>query len=108
MKRIWIVSGTVNKLTSIIYRLLRSDIQSRLSWNLPLIKHAILCKLTNRQSKFRAFTVGEAHYNNGNDLYKAMLDKRLTYIGGYWKDSDNLDDAQEAKLDMVCRKLGLK
>jgi len=91
-----------------INRLLRVDVRTRLSWNLPLITHLILCKLTNRQSKSRAFTIGEAHYDNGNDLYKAMLDKRMTYTGAYWKDVDNLDDAQEAKLDMVCRKLGLK
>jgi cyclopropane-fatty-acyl-phospholipid synthase len=36
-----------------------------------------------------------------------MLDVRLTYTCGYWKDADNLADAQEAKLDLVCRKLGL-
>ena len=37
-----------------------------------------------------------------------MLDKRMTYTCGYWKNADNLDDAQEAKLDLVCRKIGLK
>ncbi|MCY9871072.1 cyclopropane fatty acyl phospholipid synthase [Vibrio barjaei] len=48
------------------------------------------------------------HYDIGNDLYRAMLDKRMTYTCGYWKNADNLDDAQEAKLDLICRKLGLK
>ena len=37
-----------------------------------------------------------------------MLDKRLTYTCGYWKDAKNLDEAQEAKLDLICRKIGLK
>lgn len=37
-----------------------------------------------------------------------MLDKRLTYTCGYWKDAATLDEAQEAKLDLVCRKIGLK
>ena len=37
-----------------------------------------------------------------------MLDKRLTYSCGYWKDSENLDAAQEAKLDLVCKKIELK
>ena len=37
-----------------------------------------------------------------------MLDKRLTYTCGYWRTANNLDEAQEAKLDLVCRKLGLK
>ena len=37
-----------------------------------------------------------------------MLDKRLTYSCGYWKNSNNLDDAQEAKLELICKKMGLK
>jgi cyclopropane-fatty-acyl-phospholipid synthase len=36
-----------------------------------------------------------------------MLDKRMNYTCGYWREADNLDDAQEAKLDLVCRKIGL-
>ncbi len=62
----------------------------------------------NLQSRLRAFQVGQEHYDLGNDLYEAMLDKRLAYTCGYWKDADNLDDAQDAKLDLVCRKVGLK
>ncbi|MBO7942481.1 class I SAM-dependent methyltransferase, partial [Streptomyces sp. S9] len=61
----------------------------------------------------RSFTVGERHYDLGNDLYRAMLGQRLVYSCGYWRDRNgaalrDLDAAQEAKLDLVCRKLGLK
>lgn len=62
----------------------------------------------NRQSKTRAFQVGEEHYDLGNDLYRAMLDPRLVYTCAYWKNAKNLDEAQEAKLDLICRKLDLK
>ena len=64
--------------------------------------------LFNLQNKARAFEVGEKHYDIGNDLYERMLDKRLAYSCGYWKDAQTLDEAQEAKLDLVCRKIGLK
>ncbi len=64
-------------------------------------------KLFNRQTKSRAFIVGKRHYDLGNDLYQAMLDKRLNYTCAYWKNADNLDDAQEAKLDLVCKKIGI-
>jgi cyclopropane-fatty-acyl-phospholipid synthase len=37
-----------------------------------------------------------------------MLDKRIVYSCGYWKGAKNVDEAQEAKLDLICRKLGLK
>ncbi len=62
----------------------------------------------NLQSRRKAFEIGEQHYDIGNDLYTAMLDKRMTYTCGYWKHAKNLDAAQEAKLDLVCKKIGLK
>ncbi|MFM7963808.1 MAG: class I SAM-dependent methyltransferase, partial [Actinomycetota bacterium] len=37
-----------------------------------------------------------------------MLDKRMIYTCGYWQHADDLDSAQEAKLDLVCRKLELQ
>jgi cyclopropane-fatty-acyl-phospholipid synthase len=52
--------------------------------------------------------IGERHYDIGNDLYKNMLDKRMNYSCGYWKNTKTLDEAQEAKLDLICKKLKLK
>ena len=62
-------------------------------------------RLGNRQSRSRAWIVGERHYDIGNDLYQAMLDKRLNYSCGYWAQATDLDGAQQAKLDLACRKL---
>ncbi|MBI5023022.1 MAG: cyclopropane fatty acyl phospholipid synthase [Candidatus Magasanikbacteria bacterium] len=62
----------------------------------------------NAGRKSKAFEIGKKHYDIGNDLFRAMLDKRLTYTCGYWKNAGNLADAQEAKLDLVCKKIGLK
>jgi cyclopropane-fatty-acyl-phospholipid synthase len=56
----------------------------------------------------RSFAIAEAHYDLGNDLFAAMLDRRMTYSCGYWQGANDLDAAQEAKLDLVCRKLGLR
>lgn len=63
--------------------------------------------LVNLQRGRRAYVIGERHYDLGNDLFHAMLGKRLVYSCGYWKDAADLDAAQEAKLDLVCRKLEL-
>jgi cyclopropane-fatty-acyl-phospholipid synthase len=65
----------------------------------------------NRQNRDRAKVVAEVHYDAGNDLYRRMLDRRMIYSCGYWSGTpaaQTLDEAQEAKLDLVCRKLGLK
>jgi cyclopropane-fatty-acyl-phospholipid synthase len=64
--------------------------------------------LVNLQNKRRAFTIGEQHYDIGNDLYERMLDSRMTYSCGYWKNARTLDEAQEAKIDLAARKLGLE
>lgn len=63
--------------------------------------------LVNRQSRSRAFQVGERHYDIGNDIYQAMLDPTMSYSCGYWKDAQTLEEAQQAKLDLICRKLEL-
>jgi cyclopropane-fatty-acyl-phospholipid synthase len=67
----------------------------------------VRARLFNRQAA-HAFEVGERHYDVGNDLYEAMLGRYMVYTCAYWKDVDNLDAAQEAKLDLVCRKIGLR
>ena len=64
-------------------------------------------RLFNLQSAGRAWHVAHRHYDLGNDLYRAMLGRRLVYSCGYWRDANDLDAAQEAKLDLVCRKLRL-
>jgi cyclopropane-fatty-acyl-phospholipid synthase len=75
---------------------------------LSLLWPTLVSRLFNLQSLGRAFQVGEAHYDLGNDLFERMLDRRMTYTCGYWRDADDLDAAQEAKLDLVCRKIDLR
>jgi cyclopropane-fatty-acyl-phospholipid synthase len=73
-----------------------------------LFVHAFAARFLNRQSLQRAWQVGEVHYDLGNDFYAAMLDSRMTYTCGYWDTATTLAEAQEAKLDLICRKLQLK
>ncbi len=68
---------------------------------------ALQARLLNLQHGQRAWTVARQHYDIGNDLFAAMLGKRLVYSCGYWRQARDLDAAQEAKLDLVCRKMGL-
>lgn len=64
--------------------------------------------IANPQRRSKAFRIGEHHYDIGNDLFQAMLDRRMVYTCAYWRNAQTLDEAQEAKLDLVCRKLRLK
>lgn len=94
-------------LDEMILRILRARLHQEL-WTWPLFWGVVKARVFNRQRKSRAFVIGERHYDIGNDLYKAMLDRRMVYSCAYWKRASTLDEAQEHKLDLVCRKLGLQ
>ncbi len=96
------------KLDQFIYRVVGAQLDNSVRNNRHLLLEVILARLFNMQSKNRAFRIGERHYDTGNDLFRCMLDKRMVYSCAYWKGTDSLDEAQEHKLDLICRKLGLK
>lgn len=91
---------------ALIERLQQADLKEKVKGNYRILWHGLRSRLFNLQSRRRAFEVGQKHYDLGNDLYRAMLDKRLNYTCGYWKEAETLDEAQEAKLELVCRKIG--
>ena len=97
----------VESLDQLFYKLLSTNLEHKIKPN-NFFWLILQAKLFNLQSIRRAFHVGEKHYDIGNDLFRQMLDKRLTYTCGYWKSANNLDQAQEDKLDLVCRKIGLR
>ena len=95
-------------LDEFITRVLKAGLETQVRGNWKIMLHMLRARILNMQSSRRAFEIGEQHYDLGNDLYQAMLDKRLTYTCAYWKNASTLDEAQEAKLDLVCLKIGLK
>ncbi|NWO08150.1 MAG: cyclopropane fatty acyl phospholipid synthase, partial [Alteromonadaceae bacterium] len=95
------------RLDQFFHRLLRARVQEKVKPSRALL-HSLKARLLNRQTGEKAWQVGEHHYDLGNKFYGAMLDSRMTYTCGYWKDAETLEQAQEAKLDLICRKLGLQ
>ncbi len=98
----------VEKLDVFFDKILRANLDTKIKRNLKMLVYILSTKLINRQTKTKAKRVGREHYDLGNDLFGAMLDKRLCYSCGYWKNATTLDEAQEAKLNMICKKLELK
>jgi cyclopropane-fatty-acyl-phospholipid synthase len=61
-----------------------------------------------RHSKARDAAAVSSHYDVGNDFYRLVLGPSMVYSCAVWAAPDTgLDAAQDAKLDLVCRKLGL-
>ena len=78
-------------------------------WNKKKMATQIIkARFYNFQKKSLAFKVGEEHYDTGNDLFEKMLDPTMCYSCAYWKDADTLEQAQRNKMDLICRKAGLK
>jgi cyclopropane-fatty-acyl-phospholipid synthase len=97
-----------DKIDEMICRIISAKLDEKIKRNFSVAFHILLAKLVNLQSPKRAFNIGEKHYDLGNDIFSSMLDKRMNYSCAYWKDADNLDEAQENKLELICRKLYLK
>lgn len=70
--------------------------------------YVLQSKIFNLQDKEKSKRVARQHYDLDNDLYAKMLDPYMQYSCGYWKGAKNLNQAQENKLDLICRKLKLE
>jgi len=90
-----------------IDRMLRAHLEEEVKSPEALLL-AIESRLFNRQSLARAWTVARQHYDLGNEFFAAMLDPYMVYSCAYWADGGDLATAQTAKLDLICRKLGLQ
>ena len=96
----------VEKLDEFFCKVLSAHLDREITFNATVFFSVIKAYFFNLQSNSRSKRVGEQHYDIGNDLYEAMLDKRMVYTCGYWGAPSTgsgqaaarmLDEAQEAK-----------
>ena len=96
------------RIDQLVFRLLRAGLHRGEPRGPRAIGRALAALALAPGRKSRAFEIGRRHYDLGNDLFERMLDRRMVYSCAYWRDAKTLDAAQEAKLDLVCRKVGLQ
>nr|WP_299242798.1 cyclopropane fatty acyl phospholipid synthase [uncultured Halomonas sp.] len=96
------------RIDEMAYRLLRHGLGKRNHKPAEKLMYRLQSGFINMQSKARAYIVGEAHYDLGNDLFERMLDSTMCYSCGYWKEAETLHQAQMAKLDLAARKLQIE
>jgi cyclopropane-fatty-acyl-phospholipid synthase len=61
-----------------------------------------------KQSKEKDMAAAASHYNTDPELFGLMLGRTMAYSCGYWKAAKNIDEAEEAKFELICRKLKLQ
>jgi cyclopropane-fatty-acyl-phospholipid synthase len=94
-------------LDELAHRVFRSGVdRDFVSWHGRL--DALRSRLANLQTPLRSRALNRQHYDLGNDVFEATLDRRLIYTCGYWQGAATLEEAQEAKLDLIVRKLEIK
>lgn len=96
------------KLDELFCRIFSAKLDRMASRNWRGMALLLVSTLFNQQkTKTQSSQVARRHYDVGNDLFEAMLDRRMVYTTGRWEHASDLNEAQEAKLDFVCRKLEL-
>ncbi|WP_372592579.1 class I SAM-dependent methyltransferase, partial [Guyparkeria sp.] len=99
----------IDRVDEFVDRVLRAGLAEKVGRSPRILWDALKARLFNHQTRTRSLEVAERHYDLGNDFYRDMLDPRMTYTCGFWGDgAETLAEAEENKLDMICRKLDLK
>lgn len=89
-------------------RLLSAGLDRQVRKNWHVLWHVAKAKIINQQRKSNAGVIGKRHYDLGNRLFRQMLDRRMNYSCAHWDRAQTLDEAQENKLKLICRKIGLQ
>jgi len=90
-----------------IDRALKARLNSRFAWCVPNVIRYCTAVLFNQQTRSQAARDVSSHYDLG-PVFEVMLDPTMAYTCGYWNEGvTNLEQAQLAKHDLCCRKLGI-
>jgi cyclopropane-fatty-acyl-phospholipid synthase len=91
-----------------IYRMVRSDVRRRAYQHPGAKALEWLNRIRNDQSRTRSLRAPRRHYDLDNELFGSVLGRYRNYSCGYYTGTGGLDEAQRAKLDLICRKLNLQ
>lgn len=96
------------RIDEFIRRLLSARLDQAVRGSPRLALAALPARLVNLQTRHGSQVVARRHYDLGNELFLSFLDENLQYSCGYFRNGDNLDEAQRGKLELICDKLGLR
>lgn len=103
------------ELDETVSKIIKGELEKKLKKSPKLVAYILKNKLINVTNIKGAKKVARIHYDLGNELYERMLDVDLNYTCAYWKGlpagrqgATTLLDAQNAKLELICKKLDLK
>jgi cyclopropane-fatty-acyl-phospholipid synthase len=90
-----------------VVKLIRAEVHTKIRLSPRLVVENVKARVLNMQRPSNAYH-NIAHYDLGNELFEHMLGPTMAYSCGYWRDAADLDAAQRAKFDLICKKLMLQ
>ncbi len=97
-----------DRLDELVARVLRVEGLRKLPFQYKAAIAGIRAWSVNLQSVRLARRAIPVHYDIGNEFFERMLGRSMAYSCAYWADAHDLDQAQDAKHELVCRKLDLE
>lgn len=90
-----------------IYRILAANLDREIRGSVKMLPFYLSALLFNHQSRRRSHRVVECHYGIDNDLFMSILAPYNQYSCAYFQGTDDLQQAQLNKMDLICQKIGL-
>lgn len=95
-------------LDELFYRVVDARLDRKVPRNIGTVLLNLNARVRNLQDPNKVWRAADVHYDLPVKIFEATFDSRLTGSCGYWATANDLDAAQDAKLDLICRKLGLQ
>jgi cyclopropane-fatty-acyl-phospholipid synthase len=96
------------RLDEFICRVLKAGADVKIKAGYKFLISSLSAAIFNMQSKRRSGMVIEEHYNLDNDLFMSFLDPYNQYSCAYFEGTQDLNDAQIKKMDLICKKIDLR
>jgi cyclopropane-fatty-acyl-phospholipid synthase len=98
-------------LDQMMTRVLEAGAMEPLRFHPRTLAYHLRERLFNLQRGRGSRRIAHEHYDLSAELFTSFLDSHNQYTCGYWKglpaDPSRLEEAQQAKMELICRKLGL-
>ncbi len=94
-------------LDQFFHKILSAGLGERISLDWATVKTYLQSRFSNIQTEKGSRKVAVNHYDLSAELYMSFLDPYNQYTCGYFRDTTDLNEAQEKKMDLICRKLQL-
>ena len=95
------------QLDEFVCKLLTAGLDRKDKDSFKFLVPVLSAMLFNMQSKIRSRIVAEQHYDLDNELFMSFLDPYNQYSCAYFDGTDDLNEAQVKKMDLICRKINL-